>query len=267
MSWLIPDWQRVVVYLGVEGSDQKQHQIGTGVLIDVLGVPSLVTCKHVVVNEVHSLKKMFALITTNEGKVVKVRIDDIKQKWDIDWIFHEDDNVDVAILPIVLDDRIKITTIPEDAFLDLTSVSDGDDLFILSFQPGLPTDTLKPIVRGGIIARLENNRLFYIDSNIFPGNSGSPVILKPSPISISERGIKISGTHLGKFIGICSAYIPYEDVAISLQTRRPRIIFEENTGLAQVWSIQAIRDIISSDKCKEYIEKLKLGLVRNETLH
>jgi hypothetical protein len=30
------------------------------------------------------------------------------------------------------------------------------------------------------------------------------------------------------------SYIPYEDIAYSLQTKRPRIVFEENSGLTKV---------------------------------
>jgi hypothetical protein len=37
-----------------------------------------------------------------------------------------------------------------------------------------------------------------------------------------------------------SSYIPYVDVAVSQQTKRPRITFEENSGLTQIFPVEAI---------------------------
>ena len=51
---------------------------------------------------------------------------------------------------------------------------------------------------------------------------------------------------LGKawLIGVVSGYVPYEDVAISAQTNRPRVIFEENSGMAVVIPIDRALDAI-----------------------
>lgn len=52
---------------------------------------------------------------------------------------------------------------------------------------------------------------FLIDANIFPGNSGDPVLLKPELVAID-------GTKPHKaapLIGIVKGYIPYKDIAIS----------------------------------------------------
>jgi hypothetical protein len=40
------------------------------------------------------------------------------------------------------------------------------------------------------------------------------------------------------------AYRPYDDTAVSLQTKKPRVIFEENSGLAEVLPIDSIEDVI-----------------------
>src|SRR5208282_3835840 len=91
------------------------------------------------------------------------------------------------------------------------------------------------IVRPGAIARVSDliqsaATVFLIDSHVFPGNSGGPVILEPSLLAI--QGTKNNNT--AYLIGMVSAYIPYTDVAISPQTQRPRVTFEENSGLAEV---------------------------------
>lgn len=90
-----------------------------------------------------------------------------------------------------------------------------------------------------------------IDSNVFPGNSGGPVFIKPS-IFDYRTGTLGEGT-VGYLVGVVSGFLPYSDVAISLQTRRPRVIFEENSGLAIVYSTDAILDLLS-----RYIQVHKL---------
>ena len=47
-------------------------------------------------------------------------------------------------------------------------------------------------------------------------------------------------------IGVVAAYLPYHDIAISQQTRRPRIVFEENSGLASIVPIDRVIDTIDA---------------------
>lgn len=60
----------------------------------------------------------------------------------------------------------------------------------------------------------------------------------------------------GKFIGIVGEYVPYQEVAISNQTGRPRVVFEENTGLSKVWSVPFIKEIIESSAFKQQLGKV-----------
>jgi len=45
-------------------------------------------------------------------------------------------------------------------------------------------------------------------------------------------------------IGIVKSYISFQDIAISQQTKRPRIIFEENSGLASVVPVDFIMETV-----------------------
>lgn len=127
-------------------------------------------------------------------------------------------------------------------------VTEGDRLFALGFPMGL-VDVKRHYVicRGGCVARirdcLENrSKDFLIDAFVFPGNSGGPVILCPT--SLSLEGTKaIKNSYL---IGIVKSYIPYTDIAISQQTGAPRIAFEENTGLSSVETVDSILETIES---------------------
>ena len=71
----------------------------------------------------------------------------------------------------------------------------------------------------------------------------------PTATRFTDSGITIGADKLGgKLVGIIGSYLPYLDVAISEQTKRPRVVFEENTGLSKVWSTSLISEIISSKK-------------------
>jgi len=89
----------------------------------------------------------------------------------------------------------------------------------------------------------ERFKSFLIDSFIFPGNSGGPVVLKPeSPLNqFAGEKPPIKAAYL---LGIVRGFIPYTDVAVSAQTGRPRVTFEENSGLTEVIPMDYIEDAI-----------------------
>src|SRR5690606_32144740 len=108
------------------------------------------------------------------------------------------------------------------------------------------------ILRSGAIARIRDlfegrSTDFIVDALVFPGNSGGPVVLRPEMVSI--QGTK-SNMNAG-LIGVIKSYIPYQDIAVSQQTNRPRIIFEDNSGLSLVEPVDYIFETIDQD------EKLK----------
>ena len=74
---------------------------------------------------------------------------------------------------------------------------------------------------------------------MFPGNSGGPVITKPEDISYGGNP-----NTCALLIGMISLYLPYQEVAVSQQTGQPRIIFQENSGLAVVVPIDRIQETI-----------------------
>ena len=76
---------------------------------------------------------------------------------------------------------------------------------------------------------------------VFPGNSGGPVVLCPSRIAIDGTSPIMKSV----LIGIVKSYVPYNDIAVSQQTNRPRIVFEENSGLTSVESVDAILETVT----------------------
>ena len=126
--------------------------------------------------------------------------------------------------------------------------SAGDGTFVLGFPMNLAgIQRNYVIVREGIISRIgemlnDKSRTFLLDSFVFPGNSGSPVIIKPEFTSI----VGTQPNRTAYVIGVVHGYRPYADIAISQQTHRPRIIFEENSGLAEVIPMDRVNETIEA---------------------
>jgi len=172
------------------------------------------------------------------------------------WFADSTPKIDVAVIRINLE-LLKGRAMQADYFrsdqhaasiekLNELGITEGDFAYILGFPMGLiGGERNTAIVRSGSIARIRDtlakaNQEFLVDAFVFPGNSGGPVISKPEALSI--QGTKSQST--AYLIGIVKSYVPYQDVAVSLQTKRPRVVFEENSGLAAVHPIDFIEDAI-----------------------
>jgi hypothetical protein len=176
-----------------------------------------------------------------------------------DWRFHPDSNIDVAVA-LIKDTQIQTQGVAKTFFrsemdvadkdkLKTTGVTAGDGAFVLGFPMNLAGLTRNyVIVRQGCIARIGDmldgvSPTYLLDAFIFPGNSGSPVILRPELAAL--QGTKAQAQ--AYLIGIVKGFQPYTDMAISLQTKRPRITFEENSGLAEVLPVDDIEAAVRAE--------------------
>ena len=173
------------------------------------------------------------------------------------WVVHPDPDIDLAVMSldaIQIPDGLRpgqfLTLQPHAVTVDelrSSEFSEGNELFILGFPMGIAgTDQNDVIVRHGMVARIQDwydgrSKYFLIDSSIYPGNSGGPVVLKPVMWS-SNNEPRFSRP---KLLGLISAYLPYQDVAISNQTGRVRLVSEENSGLATVVPMDAVIELTS----------------------
>jgi len=125
-------------------------------------------------------------------------------------------------------------------------IAEGDGVFVLGFPLGDTGGERNYVVaRQGNIARIRDaiagaSKSFLIDASIFPGNSGGPVVTRPESMAITGT----TAYDRSDLIGVVAAYVPYQDVAISQQTKRPRIIFEENSGLAVVMPLDRVIEVV-----------------------
>lgn len=211
----------------------------------------LVTNKHVVENQ----KNVNLRFENSAGGAIELTVQ-LQNNGNLIWTGHSDPEVDVAVLPI--DGNILAKLIGPLFFFKDTDNSlslanpiadnlcEGDPIFILGFPLGLVDNVENlPVIRGGTLARLKDckakrTKYFLVDCQTFPGNSGGPVLNKPEMFALAGT-TPIPTCYL---IGIVKGYIPYRDVAISLQTRREKIVFEENSGLSIVFPVDCIDQTI-----------------------
>lgn len=263
MFEMVQDAKKTIIFLGTVEGKEKITFYATGFLVQVQGYYHLLTAKHVIADRNTGKPKdedMYAFFNLKDGRMAARKLKDLKKLSNADWIFHEDPQVDIAILPFPIDlqtDDVKF--VPEDLFTPPDKIYELYDIFFLSYQPAAEFKAkISPVFRVGAISSINDDRTFYIDAFAFPGNSGSPVFLKPSPIRFYKGGITMGKDLLGgTFVGIIGEYIPYQEIAVSAQTGRPRVMFEENTGLSKVWSVDYIKQIFDSNSFKDQLSRIK----------
>jgi len=234
---------------------------GTGVLLRIQGINHIITAKHVITDTPANdiTKEMGVFYNKKNGNIGFVPLQKINESIGFNWIFHANSEVDLAIAPYTVFAEQDVLVIPEEQLLTIENLFETKDVYFISYQPGLENpNKIIPIIRKGAIGLIKDDKSFYIDGFAFPGNSGSPVIVTPSPISFDGRGISIGGDkHGGKMIGIISSYLPYNETAVSMQTGRVMMVTQENTGLSEVWSINLLKEICEYDEFKTQIDAIK----------
>lgn len=272
MALIPPFFMDCVVAIGAPDEKKEKVWIGTGFLVGKLNEdkeegkrnysPYLVTNKHVL-QDLEKIVVRFNPQTDQASKDFIIdAVDDDKKEI---WTGHPTKDFDVAVIRLngeVLEkEGLKFGLFTDDKTfvtkekMQDKEITEGDFIYVLGFPMGLVnSERQHVIVRNGCLARIRDlyeNRSndFLVDAVVFPGNSGGPVIIKPEAISIS-------GTKANKeagLIGIIKSYMPYQDMAISQQTKQPRIIFEENSGLSVVEPVDHIIETIEEDEKRKML--------------
>lgn len=168
-----------------------------------------------------------------------------------DWTVNPNKK-DIAVIPVNFDmlrqkQYVSFFFLGDEMAADVPKLKElqvaaGDGVFVLGFPMGL-SGALRNyvILRQGVVAKIDEMLdqaadYFMIDSLVFPGNSGGPVILK-TDINAIQGTARQNKAYL---IGVIRAYEPYTDIAVSSQTHRPRITFEENSGLTEALPIDYV---------------------------
>jgi hypothetical protein len=263
MPLLPPQYLDAVVAIGT-GKSSARSWIGTGFFY---GVPTgkadskgnnfytifLITNRHVLAG---IRQACIRLNSQADNSSKEYNIDLLAKNGKPIWVAHPDDDVDIVALWINAgfldtDSRrysffAEDTAVIDSSMLTASPISEGDGVFILGYPMGMVGDRHYVICRSGSIGRIRHvkegsGKEILLDGLVFPGNSGGPVITKPELVAIQGQE-PFKSAHL---LGIVTSYIPYQDIAISNQTKRPRIIFEENSGLSAIHPAQLIIETVA----------------------
>jgi hypothetical protein len=260
MALIPPFFLDCVVSIGIQSQDGPIW-FGTGFIVgrpitneagEKVYHTFLVTNKHVLKDK----KNILIRFNTLQGTPIIDYPIDLEPNGQPIWVGHPSDEVDIVafyINPQVLDNDSAVYSFfyLDDHVMYLSGMqangmSEGDSIFVLGFPLGIVSAQNKHVIaRSGSIARIRDvlanqESCFLIDANIFPGNSGGPVVTRPE-ISSIQGTQAISRASL---IGIVKCYVPYKDIAISQQTGNLRVIFEENSGLAIVETTDNIKSTV-----------------------
>jgi len=264
MALLPPFYLDSVVAIGVGDDPTKRSWIATGFIFGKLieeGAPPekrqyavwLVTNKHVLAG-LRVIYLKFNSAADPNSKDYQITL--MSRNGRASWVGHPVDSVDVAAIFLnagfLKQEQRRFSPIRSDAHIITKAqmvqrgIAEGDRVFVLGFPMGLVASERQYVIcRGGYLARIRNyleDKVgdILIDAPVFPGNSGGPVILCPSALAITGTQ-PISKADL---IGIVKSYVPYTDVALSQQTQRARITFQDTTGLATVNGVDAILETV-----------------------
>ena len=264
MALITPFFLNTVVALGERTEDGSVKYNATGFLYGYLtGATNeqaqelyrifLITNRHVFHRALQRSDILHARF--NRPKDVGANIYEVELKH-ASWTVHPDPKVDVAVMNInhtrLNADGIEYSFFESNRHVftleqaRAQEIGEGDGVFVLGFPLGNAGDERNyAIVRQGVIARAQDwlngkSNTFLIDASIFPGNSGGPVLIKP-------EGTSVHGTQANTrngLVGMVSEYLTYQEIAVSTQTERPRMIFEENSGLGVVVPHDAILETV-----------------------
>lgn len=247
---LIAELRRCIVFLGEQVGDKPRYS-GTGFVVGAGGRNHILTAAHVVRSSpgTDSIRDLHVFLNRKNGTLGRRRVADYAPAAGIRWVFHPNPEMDLAAIQFPTDAADNLLQYPETLFTRSENLLPLLDIFYLSFQPGAGDEQIvSPVARVGVVSRINSDGTFMIDGAAFPGNSGSPVFVRPVPGRFGQGGLILGDPLALQFVGVIGSYIPYRDVAVSEQTMLPRVVFEENTGLSLVYPVDSVRQLFDRSK-------------------
>ena len=257
-SFFNQKWLDTVVSIEIDKEGQDPMAAGTGFLVLTENKHILlITAKHVVVNEDRKIRTEMAYrFNIQGGDSTLVGDEAMTQKGLGKWFVSGPH--DLACRFVIVQGTYEATAVPQNLFLSRQDVQAGTPIMILGYPLGLRSlGNSKAIARGGMVARSDETGIIA-DAFVFPGNSGGPVLYTP-PVKVGGP-LTTPVINEERLVGLVYGLIPYLEPAISEMTKRRRVIFEENSGLARVVPADAILELITRDDVLQFEQSLPASL-------
>ncbi len=138
------------------------------------------------------------------------------------WVGHSDPSIDIAVMPVVpvlehirqqgkqaFFKSIPHTLVPNDE--QLSELDALEEVVFVGYPSGMfDAKNLMPILRRGTTATpppldYEGSKVFLVDASVFPGSSGSPVLICNHGSYRTKRGIVIGARVL--FLGVIAQVV------------------------------------------------------------
>ena len=268
---IIPEhYLNAVVSIGIRINSSIKW-IGTGFFVvrsvedPTRGKPYLVSNRHVFES---SNSIVIRMKEAGKDSLMEMNANLVDATGKIAYITHDRKDVDIAVLPLNADvinnNNLEFPNfnIDEQAMssteLRENGVDEGSIIYMLGFPMGLVNQKSNlPLCRMGCIARMSETQIseehnLLADIQNFPGNSGSPIVLRPEFISVN----KTKSLNKSVLIGIIHSYIPYRENLINSQTGQIVEIKSENSGIANVHPVEYIREIIDKVQPKVGVKSI-----------
>ena len=179
----------------------------------------LVTNKHVVKNAING--RFFFTLSDGQAPKIGQRFDVEMNQFEQQWFGHPDPDIDVAIMPLVpvlqqiekLGKTVFYRAITHILIPTTEQMNDLDaieEVVFIGYPNGIfDSKNLMPVIRRGTTAThlqidYEGKPLFLIDASVFPGSSGSPVLIANTGSYASKSGFNVGASRV-LFLGIISS--------------------------------------------------------------
>ncbi len=245
-------------------SENRTASIGTGFLVnkiihDNFYKTYLVSNRHVLF-ATDTIRLTFTkfledLSGPNIGSTFSIPI----TKTNANTFIHKDPEIDIAVMDITgLFNLIPNTLYYKGIDYNMLATFEEEELSVAQniMFIGYPDNRYDvknnmPIIRTGLIAShpkydYNGSKMFIIDGQVFPGSSGSPVIInltveswKTGSISIGENKIRLLGV-------VAATMIRNNQIEVLDTSKVPNISSQEVIGLGIVYKSTALKEIIDS---------------------
>ncbi len=225
----------------------------------------LVTAKHVLYkpDTTEFLDKVFIRMNKKDGHS-EVGVIAIKVTGDDRTLFlHDDDSVDIAVIPFLPDQKIFDFKFLPDEFIstretyNTLKIREGSEIFFTGlFTPYPGAEKNFPIVRFGRVALVTDEKiewkgkkmsLYLIEAGSYGGNSGSPVFFhlgsdrEPGNLFVGPPILKLAGVMQGTFL---------DAQEIKLVETKKTPVSLSNMGIAAVVPGYKLHELLFSEELK-----------------